>query len=125
MRGVFGVLACGVLALFSLFVRVILRCIDRETPVLPGLDKVPVRKVLGRILGISRAGPVHQVQIDIVNTQILKRGLNALLNLVVPGVIKLSSKPDLVAGHARITNTSTDFGFVAVGQGSVDVAVAL
>lgn len=91
----------------------------------PGLDKVPVRQVLRLILGISRAGPVHQVQIDIVNTQILERGLNALLNLVVPGVIELGGKPDLFAGHARVANTSTNFGFVVVGQRCVNVAVTL
>jgi hypothetical protein len=91
----------------------------------PGLDKVPVRQMLRLIFGISRARPVHQVQIDIVNTQILERRLNALLNLVVPGVVKLGGEPDLFAGHARVANTSTNFGFVAVGQSCVNVAVTL
>jgi hypothetical protein len=68
---------------------------------------------------------VHQVEIDIVNAQILEGGLNALLNLVMPGIVQLSSEPDLVAGHARVTNTSTNFGFVAVGQGRVNVTIAL
>lgn len=81
--------------------------------------------MLRLILGIGRAGPVHQVQIDIINTQILKRRLNALLNLVVPGVVKLSGKPDLFAGNAGVANTSTNFGFVAVSQGCVNVAVTL
>lgn len=68
---------------------------------------------------------MHQVQIDIVNTQILERGGNALLNLVVPGVVELGGEPDLVAGHAGVANASTDLGFVAVGQGCVNVTVAL
>jgi hypothetical protein len=92
---------------------------------LPCLDKVPVRQMLRLILRISRARPVHQVQIDIINTQILKRRLNALLNLVVPSVVQLGGKPDLFTGHARVANTSTNLGFIAVGQSCVDVAVTL
>ena len=68
---------------------------------------------------------MHQVQIDIVNTQILERLVDALRNPLVPLVVELGGEPDLVAGHARVANTSTDLGFVAVGPGGVNVAVAL
>ena len=44
---------------------------------------------------------------------------------MVPGVIELGGKPDLLAGHARVANTGTNFGFVTVGQRGVNVAVPL
>lgn len=68
---------------------------------------------------------MHQVQVDIVHAEILEGGGNAILDPVVPGIVQLSGDPDLVAGHARVANTRTDLGFVAVGQGSIDVTVAL
>jgi len=81
--------------------------------------------VLLQVIGVGRAGPVNQVKIDVVNTQVLEGGVNALLNTVVPGVVKLGSEPDLLAGDARVTNTSANLGLVSVGQGSVNVTVAL
>lgn len=92
---------------------------------LPGLDKVPVGQMLGLVVGIGRARPVHQVKVDIVNAQVLEGGRNAILDPVVPGVVELGGNPDLVAGHARIANAGTNFGFVAVGQGCVNVTIAL
>lgn len=68
---------------------------------------------------------MHQVQIDIVHAQILERRLNALLYLVVPGVVQLGGEPDLVAGHTGIADACANLGLVAVGQSRVNVAVAL
>jgi hypothetical protein len=42
----------------------------------------------------------------------------------MPGVVQLGGEPDLLAGHAGILDTGTDFGLVAVSQRGVNVAVA-
>lgn len=92
---------------------------------LPGLNEVPVGQVLGQVLGVGRAGPVDQVQVDVVNTEVLQGGVNALLHAVVPGVVQLGGDPDLLTGNAGVLDTLADLVLVAVGEGSVDVAVAL
>lgn len=43
----------------------------------------------------------------------------------MPRVVELGSDPDLGAGDARVADGGADFGFVAVGEGGVDVAVAI
>lgn len=92
---------------------------------LPGLDEVPVRQVLGLVVGVGRAGPVHQVQVDVVDAQVFEGGVDAVLDAVVPGVVQLGGDPDLVAWDAGVLDAGADLGLVAVGQGCVDVAVAL
>lgn len=83
---------------------------------IPGLDEVPVRKVLLQVVGVSRAGPVDQVKVDIVETKALERRVNSLRHTVVPGVVELSGNPDLLTGNARVTDTVTNLGLVAVSQ---------
>lgn len=68
---------------------------------------------------------MHQVQVDVVHTQILEGRGNAIFDPVVPRVIELSGDPDLVAGNTGIANARTNLGLVAIGQGCVDVTVAL
>ena len=92
---------------------------------LPGLDEVPVGQVLGLVFGVGRAGPVNQVQVDVVDIEVLQGGGNAVLHTVVPGVVQLGSDPDLVTGNAGVLDTLADLVLVTVGEGSVDVAVAL
>lgn len=52
------------------------------------------------VIGIRGAGPMHQVEVDIVRVQGLQRGVDSLRNDVVPGVVKLSGDPDLLTGDA-------------------------
>lgn len=92
---------------------------------LPGLDEVPVRQVLGLVVGVGRAGPVHQVQVDVVDAQVLEGGVDAVLDAVVPGVVQLGGNPDLLAGDAGVLDALANLGLVAVGEGGVDVPVAL
>lgn len=92
---------------------------------LPGLDEVPVRQVLRQVVGVGGAGPVDQVEIDVVDIQVLQRGGKAILHAVVPGVVQLGGDPDLVAGNAGVLDALADLMFVAIGESSVDVAVAL
>lgn len=86
----------------------------------PSLDEVPVREVLLLVAGVSRAGPVHQVEVDIVGSQGLQGGVNALLDTVVPGVVELGGDPDLAAGNTRVSDALTNLRLVAVGKGTAD-----
>lgn len=90
---------------------------------LPGLDEVPVRQVLRQVIGVGGAGPVNQVEVDVVGAEVLERGIDSLSNALVPGVVQLGGDPDLVAGHTGVLNTGTNLGLVAVSQSSVNVAV--
>lgn len=75
------------------------------------------------VIRVGRAGPVHQVEIDIVQAKALKGRINALRNTVVPGVIQLGGNPDLIAGDARISDTGTDLSFVAVCKSTKSASV--
>ena len=66
---------------------------------------------------------MHQVQVDVVGLEILERRVDALFDALVPWVVKLGGNPDLLTGDTRVLDAETDLSLVAVGQGSVDVAV--
>lgn len=68
---------------------------------------------------------MHQVQVDVVDTEILEGRGNTVLYTVMPGVVQLGGDPNLVARHSRVPDACADFRLVAVGQSRVDVAVAL
>lgn len=87
----------------------------------PGLDEVPVRQVLLLVIRVRGAGPVHQVEIDIIKTKALEGGVNTLLDTVVPGVVELGGDPDLAAGNTRVSDTLANLRLVAVGKGAADL----
>jgi hypothetical protein len=66
----------------------------------------------------------HQIQVNIVYTERLQRTVDALLDALMPWVIKFGSDPDLLAGNARVLDTLTNLLLVTVGEGSVNVTVA-
>lgn len=90
---------------------------------LPGLDEVPVGQVLRQVIGVGGAGPVNQVEVDVIGAEVLEGGIDSLRDALVPGVVQLGGEPDLVAGHTGVLDTGTNLGLVAVGQSSVNVAV--
>lgn len=92
-----------------------------QTIGIPSFDVVPVGEVLRLVIGVGRAGPVHQVEVDIVGSQSLERGVNALLDTVVPGVVELGGDPDLAAGNTRVSDTLANLRLVAVGKGAADL----
>lgn len=57
---------------------------------------------------------MHQVQVDIVNSQTLERAVDAFSNPVVPGVVELGGDPDLTARNTRFLDAFTNLGFIAV-----------
>lgn len=90
----------------------------------PRVDEVPVRVVLLEVLRVRGAGPVHEVQVEVVGLQVLEGLAEALGDALVPGVVELRRQPDLGPGHARGLNPVADLLLVAVGEGRVDVSVA-
>lgn len=86
---------------------------------IPGVLEVPVVIVLVLFTIIHRrAGPVHQVQIDIIGPQVLQRSVNAFLNALVPGVVQFGGKPDLASGNTRVLDALSDFRLVAICEGA-------
>lgn len=90
---------------------------------LPGLDEVPVGQVLRQVIGVGGAGPVNQVEVDVIGAEVLERGIDSLSHALVPGVVQLGGEPDLLAGHAGVLDTGTNLGLVAISQSSINVAV--
>lgn len=89
----------------------------------PGVDIVPV--LIDLLLARHRrGGPVDEVQVDIVSAEIGQAVGNGFADALVVGVVQLGGNPDLVARDARGLDALTDFLFVAVRGGRVDVAVA-
>lgn len=68
---------------------------------------------------------MHQVQINIARSQTLQTRIDSLLHTLVPRVIELSGKPDILTRHSRVLDSKPDFSFIAIGKGSVDVTVPL
>lgn len=91
----------------------------------PRVDKVPVAvRRLAAGGGVEAAGPVDQVQVDVVGLQGGQRVGQGLGHALVVGVVELGGQPDVGAGDARGAQAGADLGLVAVGGGRVEVAVA-
>ena len=81
---------------------------------LPGLDEIPVGKVLLAVVGIGRAGPVHEVEVDVVGAEVAEGRVDACRDAVVPGVVQLGGQEDFRAGDAGFFDAEADFVLVAV-----------
>jgi hypothetical protein len=90
----------------------------------PRINKAPIGKVLLEIIGVGGRRPVHKIQVNIVCLQVLERRGYALFNTLVPGIVQLGGDPNVLARHTRVLDAETDLSLVAVGQSSVNVAVA-
>ena len=67
---------------------------------------------------------MHQIEINVIGTQGLQRAVNAVLDSVMPCIVELGGEPYLRARNARCLDTGSDFGLVAVGKSSVDMAIS-
>ena len=105
---------------------------------LVGLDKVGVtnQSLLAITIGVPgeslRAalegrGPVHVVEVDVVDVEELERVVEGLLDVlgVVHVVPQLGGQEDLLARHARVADALADGLLGAVHGRRVDVAVAV
>lgn len=81
--------------------------------------------VLLQVLGRGAARPVDQVQVHVVQPQALEAGVDALRHALVPRVVELGGDPDVGARNPGVADGGADLGLVAVGEGRVDVAVAV
>lgn len=66
---------------------------------------------------------MHQIQVDVVQSEVLEGGIEPFGHALVPGIVKLGSNPDLFARYTRGTNAFSHLRFVAISQSRVDVAV--
>lgn len=66
---------------------------------------------------------MHQVKVDIFQTEVLKRRVNALGDTVVPGVVELGGNPDLLTRNTRVTDTLTNLGLVSVCQSTITLSI--
>ena len=66
----------------------------------------------------------HEIEVDIVGSQIFKGRGDTVLDTSVPGVVKLGGKEDLLTWHAGVLDSFTNLLLVTVGEGRVDMTVA-
>lgn len=74
--------------------------------------------MLRLVVGVGGAGPVDEVEVDIVRAETLEGGINTLLHTVVPGVVELGGDPDLATRHTGVSDSGTNFGLVTIGKGT-------
>jgi hypothetical protein len=67
-----------------------------------------------RVLRGGRAGPVNQVEVDVVELEILQRGGKPFPDTLVERVVKFGCDPYLLTGHARCLDAFTNLSLVAV-----------
>ena len=77
------------------------------------------------VVGVGRAGPVHQVEIDVVHAKALEGRVDTLSNAVVPGVVQLRGDPDLIARNTGVPDTITDLGFVSIGKSTEKLSMEI
>jgi len=68
---------------------------------------------------------VHEVQINVVDTQRLQRGVNTLVDPLVPWVVELGGDPDLLSRNPRVLDPLADLSLISIGKSCVDVSVSL
>lgn len=98
-----------------------LASLDKLLHLAPGVNVIPVGVNLLHVW-VGAAWPVDEVQVNVVSTQVLEGGVDALGDALVPWVVELGGEPDLLTGNAGGLDSDTDFRLVLVGEGSVDVA---
>jgi hypothetical protein len=64
--------------------------------------------MLLEILWCGGAGPVHEIQINVVDLEIFERRCNALLDTLVPWVVELGRDPDLLTRDTRLLHECFD-----------------
>ena len=79
--------------------------------------------MLLEVIGVGRAGPVHEVEVNVVELQALQGRVNPLRDTLVPWVVELGGDPDLASGNARVDDTLTNFVLVAVSKSTTIVSL--
>lgn len=68
----------------------------------------------GVIIALGQNRSNHKIEVDVLDAQALQRGLNALVDPLVPRVVELRGDPDLLAGDAGVLDALANFMFVSV-----------
>ena len=66
---------------------------------------------------------MHKIKVDVIGIQRLQRRCDALLNDMMPGVVKLGRDPNFFSGDTTILDALPDLVLVAIGKSGIDVAV--
>lgn len=90
----------------------------------PSVAEIPVLVVLLLVLRVRRAGPVHEVQVHVIQPEVLQAVVDGLGDMLVPGIVQLGRHPDLAARDARGSDPFPDLLLIAVGVSRVNVAIA-
>jgi hypothetical protein len=85
----------------------------------PGVPEIPVRKMFRQIVRICRALPVHQMQVDIVETKPFQRRVNAFLTALVPRIVELGGHPNLLPRNSGVLDALTNLVVGAISLSSV------
>lgn len=90
-----------------------------------GAVSVSIRRIAVDVSDLHR--PVHQVQIQIRDTQIVQRLVQRRLNILrrMLGIPQLAGQEDLLARHTRVLDSLADFRLVAIDSSAVDVTISL
>ena len=59
---------------------------------------------------------MHQIQIDIVRTELLQRLIKRFGSSLVIWIVQFGCQPEVFASYSRSFDPSSDFGFIAVGR---------
>ena len=78
---------------------------------------------LGNIFGNESNVPVHEVKVKILDTELVESVLNGLADVVVVELEEFRSDPDFLARNTGELDALSDFVFVLVTPGTVDVTV--
>ena len=70
--------------------------------------------MLFEVVWVCGAGPVHQIQINIVQSEALQRAVNALWDALMPWIVQLSGDPDFLPRDARGLDALADLLLVAI-----------
>lgn len=63
---------------------------------------------------------MDQIEVYIVNSKVLQRTVNSLGDTMMPSILKLGGKEDVLSGNARVTNSLTDLRLVAVSESTIE-----
>lgn len=84
--------------------------------------------MISHTLGVHGDGPMHQVQVNIIDAQALQADLQVLLDARVEGAPKLRGDEDILSLDPRIEGllqASSDLILVTIAVGGVDVLVSI
>lgn len=73
----------------------------------------------------SKMGNIYyEVEVHVIHSQRLQRGINALFDAMMPGIVELSRHPNLAARDAGVLDSLADLVFIAIRQRGINVTIS-